>query len=172
MASRRRRSAGGRQSRLPRLGSGGRRFHSGGRQPLGSRAAHWQWLGMDIHRVRTLSRIRAVPLLSRLFGRLFRWPAFRIERRFAAHVAPPGAAVVPQLVPPALPVPLCDLSGGEERMKGLILLMAAVTLRTGPEIGARIPDFAAADQHGRQQTFASLRGPKGLVLMFVRSADW
>ena len=57
-------------------------------------------------------------------------------------------------------------------MKRLILLLAAVTLKTGPEIGARIPDFEAADQNGQRQTFASLRGPKGLVLMFVRSADW
>jgi len=57
-------------------------------------------------------------------------------------------------------------------MTRLLFLLAAVALKTGPEIGARIPDFAAADQNGRQQTFASLRGPKGLVLMFIRSADW
>jgi peroxiredoxin len=54
----------------------------------------------------------------------------------------------------------------------LFALLAAVVLKTGPEIGARIPNFDAADQNGRTQTFASLRGPKGLVLMFVRSADW
>ena len=57
-------------------------------------------------------------------------------------------------------------------MTRMLLLLAAVALRTGPEIGARIPDFTASDQSGKQQTFASLRGPKGLVLMFVRSADW
>ena len=57
-------------------------------------------------------------------------------------------------------------------MKPLLMLLAAAALPTGPDIGARIPDFAAADQSGKQQTFASLRGPKGLVLMFVRSADW
>jgi peroxiredoxin len=57
-------------------------------------------------------------------------------------------------------------------MKRLLLLMAAVALKTGPEIGTRIPDFTAADQNGHRQTFASLRGPKGLVLMFIRSADW
>ena len=57
-------------------------------------------------------------------------------------------------------------------MTRLLVLLAAVALRTGPEIGARIPDFSAADQNGMQQTFTSLRGPKGLVLMFVRSADW
>jgi peroxiredoxin len=57
-------------------------------------------------------------------------------------------------------------------MKPLLLLLAAATLHTGPEIGARIPDFAAPDQNGKQQTFASLRGPNGLMLMFIRSADW
>jgi hypothetical protein len=57
-------------------------------------------------------------------------------------------------------------------MMRTLLLLAAVALRTGPEIGARIPDFAAPDQNGKQQTFASLRGPKGLALMFIRSADW
>ena len=57
-------------------------------------------------------------------------------------------------------------------MKLLLLLLAATTLHTGPEIGSRIPAFAAADQNGKQQSFASLRGPKGLVLMFIRSADW
>jgi peroxiredoxin len=57
-------------------------------------------------------------------------------------------------------------------MKRLLIMLAAVALKTGPEIGTHIPDFAAADQNGQRQTFASLRGPKGLVLMFVRSADW
>lgn len=57
-------------------------------------------------------------------------------------------------------------------MTPLLLLLAAVTLRTGPDIGSRIPQFSASDQTGKQQTFASLRGPKGLVLMFIRSADW
>lgn len=42
----------------------------------------------------------------------------------------------------------------------------------GPEIGTRIPAFQARDQHGTLQTFQSLRGPRGLVITFVRSADW
>lgn len=45
-------------------------------------------------------------------------------------------------------------------------------MQTGPAVGARIPDFAAEDQNGRRQTFDTLKGPKGLVLLFVRSADW
>ena len=54
----------------------------------------------------------------------------------------------------------------------LLLLLAAVAIKTGPEVGGRIPGFEAQDQNGMTQTFASLKGPKGLVLMFVRSADW
>ena len=44
--------------------------------------------------------------------------------------------------------------------------------RTGPPIGSKIPPFEAVDQSGRRQTFETLRGPKGLVLLFFRSADW
>ena len=57
-------------------------------------------------------------------------------------------------------------------MKYLLVLLAAVALKTGPEIKSHIPPFSAVDQNGRQQTFDTLRGPNGLVLMFIRSADW
>ncbi|MBX9600467.1 MAG: hypothetical protein K2X35_05675 [Bryobacteraceae bacterium] len=49
---------------------------------------------------------------------------------------------------------------------------AAKTRKTGPPPGAPIPAFELPDQTGRKQTFESLRGPAGLVLMFFRSADW
>ena len=45
-------------------------------------------------------------------------------------------------------------------------------LKTGPAVGSRIPSFAVTDQEGRKRTFESIRGPKGALLMFVRSADW
>jgi peroxiredoxin len=45
-------------------------------------------------------------------------------------------------------------------------------IQTGPEVGAVIPDFKASDQLGKTQTLASLTGPKGLMLVFFRSADW
>ncbi len=45
-------------------------------------------------------------------------------------------------------------------------------MRTGPAAGEHIPEFEAIDQDGRRQTFESLRGPHGLALFFVRSADW
>ena len=54
----------------------------------------------------------------------------------------------------------------------LCLGALAETRQAGPAVGARIPDFSTKDQNGRVQTFQSLRGPKGLLLLFARSADW
>lgn len=42
----------------------------------------------------------------------------------------------------------------------------------GLEIGQRAPAFEATDQSGRTQTNETLKGPKGTVLLFFRSADW
>src|SRR3954469_9316773 len=42
----------------------------------------------------------------------------------------------------------------------------------GPTVGRKLPEFKARDQFGRDQTLDSLMGRKGLVLLFVRSADW
>ena len=44
--------------------------------------------------------------------------------------------------------------------------------RLGPQVGEKVPDFSLPDQHGQTRTLASLMGPKGLVLVFNRSADW
>ena len=44
--------------------------------------------------------------------------------------------------------------------------------RLGPRIGQRVPDFALADQTGATRTLQSIMGPKGAMLVFVRSADW
>lgn len=38
--------------------------------------------------------------------------------------------------------------------------------------GDRIPAFELKDQSGQTQTFDSLKGANGLLLMFNRSADW
>jgi hypothetical protein len=43
---------------------------------------------------------------------------------------------------------------------------------SGVEIGQPAPQFAALDQFGQEQSNASLRGAKGTVLLFFRSADW
>jgi peroxiredoxin len=42
----------------------------------------------------------------------------------------------------------------------------------GPQVGSRVPDFTLLDQQGQSRTLASLIGPKGLMLVFYRSADW
>jgi cytochrome oxidase Cu insertion factor (SCO1/SenC/PrrC family) len=42
----------------------------------------------------------------------------------------------------------------------------------GPQVGDRVPDFTLVDQNGRSRTLTSLMGPKGLMLVFFRSADW
>lgn len=45
-------------------------------------------------------------------------------------------------------------------------------IRMGPAVGERIPDFRARDQNGQWQDFDSIKGPKGAVIVFHRSADW
>jgi len=42
----------------------------------------------------------------------------------------------------------------------------------GPQVGARVPDFSLTDQNGRTRTLQSLMGQRGLMLVFIRSADW
>ena len=44
--------------------------------------------------------------------------------------------------------------------------------QTGLAVGERIPKFSAPDQNGRMVDFEAIRGPKGAMLVFVRSADW
>jgi peroxiredoxin len=44
--------------------------------------------------------------------------------------------------------------------------------KLGPQVGERVPDFSLADQNGIRQTLQSIMGPKGAMLVFVRSADW
>ncbi len=59
-----------------------------------------------------------------------------------------------------------------------VLLMAVsaaaqdAPLATGPAVGEAIPSFSAVDQNGDRQSFDSLKGPNGLLLLFHRSADW
>jgi hypothetical protein len=44
--------------------------------------------------------------------------------------------------------------------------------RYGPAVGQPAPPLVALDQSGKRRDFASLRGPKGLWILFIRSADW
>ena len=42
----------------------------------------------------------------------------------------------------------------------------------GLEIGQKAPAFALSDQFGHENSNESLKGAKGTVLLFFRSADW
>ena len=42
----------------------------------------------------------------------------------------------------------------------------------GLEIGQRPPEFSLLDQFGREQSNETLKGPKGAIVLFFRSADW
>jgi peroxiredoxin len=60
-----------------------------------------------------------------------------------------------------------------------VALLLAVTLapaaaqELGPPVGAKVPDIGTlADQKGAPRSLSSLMGGNGLVLFFVRSADW
>jgi len=44
--------------------------------------------------------------------------------------------------------------------------------KLGPQVGERVPDFSLKDQNGKTQTLQSIMGPKGAMLVFIRSADW
>lgn len=44
--------------------------------------------------------------------------------------------------------------------------------KLGPQVGERVPDFSLRDQSGRTQTLQSIMGAKGVMLVFVRSAEW
>jgi peroxiredoxin len=60
-------------------------------------------------------------------------------------------------------------------MRLLALLAFALicpAAQTGPAVGSKVPDFDASDQHGAKHSLQSLMGPKGLMLVFFRSADW
>ena len=48
----------------------------------------------------------------------------------------------------------------------------AVPPSVGLEIGQRAPAFVLTDQFDQEQSNETLKGSKGTVLLFFRSADW
>ena len=44
--------------------------------------------------------------------------------------------------------------------------------KRGPQVGERVPDFSLPDHTGRVRTLESIMGPRGAMLVFLRSADW
>jgi hypothetical protein len=59
-------------------------------------------------------------------------------------------------------------------IEGDTIHLTSLKLHTaiGLAVGQKAPAFSALDQFGRQQTLDTLKGPKGTVLLFFRSADW
>jgi len=63
------------------------------------------------------------------------------------------------------------------KSSAVLLMLAGVVVAeehvpTGPAVGAAIPTFEAVDLNGNRQTLSTLTGPKGMMLVFFRSADW
>lgn len=71
------------------------------------------------------------------------------------------------------------LGGVLDKMKTFLFLLVLLSIESassqqmpGLETGKAAPAIRARDQFGKEQTTASLMGPKGLVLLFFRSSDW
>jgi hypothetical protein len=55
---------------------------------------------------------------------------------------------------------------------GTIHIASIEWMSIGLAVGQKAPAFSAHDQFGKVQTLDSLKGAKGTVLLFFRSADW
>ena len=62
-----------------------------------------------------------------------------------------------------------DAAGGQAAGSTRVKVDVA---RLGPQVGERVPDFSLPDQTGRVRNLDSIMGPRGAMLVFLRSADW
>jgi peroxiredoxin len=62
----------------------------------------------------------------------------------------------------------------EGKLEGGAIHVASLKMfsEVGLRAGQKAPEFSAHDQFGKTQTLETLRGSKGTVLLFYRSADW
>jgi len=62
----------------------------------------------------------------------------------------------------------------EGTLRNNALQVASIKMHTaiGLDVGQMAPAFSARDQFGAEQNLTTLKGPKGTVLLFFRSADW
>jgi len=60
------------------------------------------------------------------------------------------------------------LAGGQEKRPTGDIAAPAI----GLEIGQPAPAFALTDQFGHEQSNVTLKGSRGTVILFFRSADW
>src|SRR5579884_1048149 len=111
-----------RQLRFSALGSGAGIGDAGRRQCVRCGATGRKRLGMDLVRICSLCRIPDVLVLSEVLERLLRWRAFRAEGGLSADRSASAAALVPQLVSPAVSVRLRHVPDGPK------LMLAAVAV--------------------------------------------
>ncbi len=58
-------------------------------------------------------------------------------------------------------------------LNGDVIQKAVVgPMSIGLAVGQKAPAFSIPDQFGHMQTLDTLKGPKGTILLFFRSADW
>src|SRR6266436_1555576 len=79
----------------------------------------------------------------------------------------PGAKVKVKIALLISVVLLAAASGQESRLS-----TGASAPPIGLEIGQRAPQFTLVDQFGHEQSNETLKGPKGTIVLFFRSADW
>jgi cytochrome oxidase Cu insertion factor (SCO1/SenC/PrrC family) len=58
--------------------------------------------------------------------------------------------------------------GGQENPP----IQQAVPQSAGLQVGQKAPAFTLPDQFGHEQSNDTLKGSKGIVILFFRSADW
>jgi hypothetical protein len=63
---------------------------------------------------------------------------------------------------------LCAFASGQENLSTKHVLAPSL----GLEIGQHAPAFVLHDQFGHEHSNETLKGAKGTVLLFFRSADW
>jgi hypothetical protein len=69
-------------------------------------------------------------------------------------------------------VVLLIFSGGAWGLFNWFVALQNRNVNSGIAVGGAAPDFTLPDQNGRPRSLHGLIGPKGLLLVFVRSADW
>ena len=62
--------------------------------------------------------------------------------------------------------------GGSLLMRAANAAVPEDDTRAGPSAGTMAPDFELPDQSSARHGLRSLLGPKGVLLVFFRSADW
>jgi AhpC/TSA family len=70
---------------------------------------------------------------------------------------------------------LMKISSGEKidpAEFGKFIALQNTDPKSGPAVGTKVPDFTLPDQNGKNWSLADLTGPKGMLLVFTRSADW